>query len=79
MPMYLEYDKISGEIKRILTADSLPANVAYLAYQEIPEGLEINTSLHINEIVAQIMLLKNNKEVVSAQSVENNEIEIIEV
>ena len=80
MPVYLEYDKTNGKVKRILTAETIPANVAYLAYQEIPEGIEIDMSLHIEEILKNIISLKRTKDNIKQQ--ENNKIEepeIIEV
>lgn len=78
MPVYLEYDKTNGKITKILTADSLPANVAYLAYQEIPDNVFIDTSSNIREIIEKITDLNiEEKENNSGNS--NEEIEIIEV
>ena len=62
MPLYLEYDKTDGSIKRIFSADTLPTNVAYLAYQEIPEGITIDTSLNIKEVVQQLIEHKQEKQ-----------------
>lgn len=77
MPLYLEYDKTNGVIKRIITADTLPINVAYLAYQEIPENIEIDTSLSIDEVLKLIVEFK--KEQKDLEIPEEDEIEIIEV
>ena len=79
MSMYLEYDKTNGKIIRVLTADNLPNNVAYLAYQEIPEGVEVNTSLNINEAIQIIIDHKNNQKIISQQNIDNESPEIIEV
>lgn len=80
MPIYLEYDKIDGSVKRVLTAETLPINVAYLAYQEIPDSVEIDTSLHINEIIQKIINVKNEQKIVNVQNISKiDEPEIIEV
>jgi hypothetical protein len=58
MPIYLEYDKITKKIKKVLNADVLPQDIAYLSYQEIPEGISIDLSMNIDEIVNVIMEYK---------------------
>jgi hypothetical protein len=63
MPLFLEYDKTNRKIVRILTADNLPVNVAYLAYQEVPEGIEIDASMTINEALDIIMKHSNEVKV----------------
>jgi hypothetical protein len=81
MPLYIEYDKTDGSIKRLLTAESLPVNIAYLAYQEIPEGVNLDMSLKINDIINIIVQNKNNEEKDINKTLNNNneEPEIIEV
>lgn len=80
MPVYLEYDKTNGKITKILTSDSLPVNVAYLAYQEVPDNIFIDTSLTINEITEKIMSLKLKDSNIDVRAENTNEeIEIIEV
>lgn len=82
MPLFIEYDKTNGVIKRVLTSDNTPANIAYLAYQEIPEGIEIDMSLNIKEVVNKLMIEKNKQENIDkpeSYDKENNEPEIIEV
>ena len=79
MPVYLEYDKTDGSIKRVITANTLPANVAYLAYQEVPKDIQIDTSLNINEIMVKIMAIKEAEKVTSMETIANDEPEVIEV
>jgi hypothetical protein len=51
MPMYAEYDKITGDVRRILSADDLPADVAHLSYVEIPpETPEVDLSKGVDAI-----------------------------
>ena len=79
MPLYIEYDKTDGSVKRLLTADTLPANIAYLAYQEIPEDLEIDMSLDIKDIIGKIMEVKKDKSETQIPKINEDEPEIIEV
>jgi len=82
MPLFLEYDKTNGIIKRILTSDETPTNIAYLAYQEIPEEIEIDLSLNIEEVIKKLMIEKNEKKSINPDKIENDdnkEPEIIEV
>lgn len=66
MPLYIEYDKTDGSVKRVLSADALPQNIAYLAYQEIPEDVEIDISINIKDIMDIIMQSSNKNEVSSS-------------
>ena len=51
MPMYIEYDKITREIRRALSANDLPADAAHLSYVEIPVGApEIDLSGDIDTV-----------------------------
>jgi len=38
MPMFIEYDRITGEIRRVLSADVLPPDIAHLSCLEVPPG-----------------------------------------
>lgn len=58
MPIYLEYDKITKKIKKVLNAETLPQDVAYLSYQEIPEGVNVDLSMDIDEVINIIMQSK---------------------
>jgi len=63
MPLYIEYDKTDRTIKRILTADNLPQNIAYLGYQEIPANVKIDLSEKIEDVMQKIIEIKSeNKE-----------------
>jgi len=82
MPLYVEYDKTNGMVQRVITADTLPINVAYLAYQELPDGLEVDLSLPIKEITDAIMQWKNQqnkKQQVPTPSTKEEKPVIIEV
>lgn len=59
MPTFLEYDRTSSEIRRIITADEPPPPVAHLAYQQVPDGIEVDLSMKLTEILEEI---KNNIE-----------------
>lgn len=79
MPIYLEYDKITKKIKKVLTSDSFPQDIAYLSYQEIPEGVNIDLSMNIDEIVNMIMESKTiQQEQKKDENIEENPI-VIEV
>ena len=51
MPLYIEYDKITREIRRVLSADDLPTDAAHLSYIEIPVGTpEIDLTADIDTV-----------------------------
>jgi hypothetical protein len=60
MPVFLEYDKTSSEIRRIITADEPPQQVAYLAYQQVPDGVEIDLSMRLPDILDVISNVQTN-------------------
>ena len=55
MPAYIEFDKTNKKIRRIITADEAPVPVAYLSYQEIPDGLEIDLNDSFEDIMKAIL------------------------
>jgi hypothetical protein len=68
MPLFLEYDKTNRKIVRIFTANALPMNVAYLAYQEVPEDVAIDVSLTIDEAL-EIIVKHSGESKVKVQEV----------
>ena len=54
MPTFLEHDRTSSEVRRIITADETPEQVAHLVYQQVPEGVEIDLTMSIEEILGII-------------------------
>ena len=51
MPMYIEYDKITRQVRRVLSADDLPPDAAHLSYVEIPiDTPEIDLTSDIDAI-----------------------------
>jgi len=51
MPIFIEFDKVTRIIKRVITADKQPPNMAHLSYQEILDDAEIDLSLSIDDII----------------------------
>ena len=54
MSTFLEYDRTNLKIVRIITADELPFRVAHLEYIQVPEGVEIDLSMKITDVMQAI-------------------------
>lgn len=51
MALFLEYDKTNRKVKRIVSAEEPPVSVAHIGYQEIPEGVDVDLKMTMEEIM----------------------------
>jgi hypothetical protein len=58
MPLYIEFDKITKEIRRVMSANDLPPDAAHLSYIEVPIDMpnEIDLSSSVDEVRTAIAM-----------------------
>lgn len=57
--LYLEYDKITREIKRVITSKNRPNDVAHLSYQNVPDDIFVDLEKSIDEIINSLITGKH--------------------
>lgn len=72
MSLYLEYDKTTRQIKRVITSKDRPNDVAHLSYQNVPDNIFIDLGKSIDEVVD--FLIINN---ISEKNEENQKEEVL--
>jgi len=70
MPLYIEYDKITKEIRRVMSANDLPPDAAHLSYIEVPIDMpnEIDLSSSVDEVRTAIAMHLINRNKVTTMS-----------
>ncbi len=61
MPIFIEYDKTTSKVIRIVSAGEPPEPVAHLGYQKIPDGMEIDLGSSLQDILRGIGQMMDGK------------------
>lgn len=51
MPIFIEYDRTNLKAVRLITSDEPPEPAAHMIYQQIPDGMDVDLSLSMTEML----------------------------